>query len=227
MKVTSHFSTLASVAFLVLLFSMSENDRGAKADREWVSNSGSKMRAKLISYSDKKATLLVAPNRRIVVNIDKLSPGDQAYLEAWVPTGGEHWETVPSIAQGFRGNQGGVPIQMGDKLVIFPLADRPIRLVQGGKLKEPLIFSITAPDVTITDLTLIIFGVLPFDGGVMRTINRFPLKAGQKEFTIDSATESNTRISGGGLQTGDLYIYLIDGPEECLSNIVHLKCQLP
>lgn len=103
----AHLSKLA-IAVSALGLSFALNVTAAEAPRTWTNSVGVKMEATLMQVEGSHVSLLLGNGRMVSIQMDKLSPQDQAYVRKW-EIGGAAQDTSTEVASPASVPQTSVP----------------------------------------------------------------------------------------------------------------------
>lgn len=191
-------------------------------NRTWTSATGSILTGKLLAYRKGVAKIATDTNRTLTVRLDQLSQADRTFLETWVPAKGEHWRTVANLKKGAQGSTvASSQTREGALVSVTPVLDQPMRVDPQGALKTRYTFRTQIPPGAEDNCRCIVFASGKSAAKSIQAVQSFPLSLGYNEVSLVSlSTESLERPLAAGNSDVDVYVYVVDKRDSCISNIV-------
>ena len=189
--------------------------------RTWTSASGSAITGKLLSYRKGVARIATDTNQMLSVRVEQLSAADRAFLEAWAPVAGANWRSVPSLKKGVAGSDVATSqIREGQQVSVTPISVRLATVDATGGMKTRYTVRTQIPPGLAEGCRCVVY-TLATKSGAFQTVQTFPLQEGYNEVSIHSLSpESGEQKLVAGDTEIELYFYVVDKRNQCLSNIV-------
>ena len=188
--------------------------------RTWTSSSGTAITGKLVAFRKGVAKISTDTNRMLAVKLEQLSPSDRQFLEAWAPDKGANWRSVPNLKKGAPGSSvATAQTREGSQVTVTPLLDQPASVDAQGALKRRYTVRTQIPPGLQDNCRCVFYANAKSDSGPSQAVQTFPLKEGYNEVALETLPAKAGRQLGAGSEI-DLYIYVVDKRDNCISNIV-------